>query len=171
MLRQQITERLEQTFSEHGFAEPGVAQLKEACEVSLRTLYKHYPSKEAMVIGALEARHQRYLARLADCAAETSAEMAQRLFEQLGLWMRDCAPNGCLSMNALTAFPDSEAIRTVVDTHKSELRAALVQLTGNNNQSDPLFLLHEGVCASWPLMGDAAVDAAKSTAMMLFKEV
>ena len=61
MLKEQITISLEHTFSQYGFAEPSVAELKNACNVSLRTLYKHYPSKEAMVVGALAYRHQRYL--------------------------------------------------------------------------------------------------------------
>ena len=61
MLREQIAASLEVAFSQQGFAEPSVAQLKTACGVSLRTLYKHFPSKEAMIVGALEYRHQRYL--------------------------------------------------------------------------------------------------------------
>ncbi|MEF1262780.1 TetR/AcrR family transcriptional regulator, partial [Vibrio harveyi] len=40
MLKEQIAANLEQAFSELGFAEPSVAQLKAACGVSLRTLYK-----------------------------------------------------------------------------------------------------------------------------------
>ena len=61
MLREQIAASLEVAFSQQGFAEPSVAQLKTACNVSLRTLYKHFPSKEAMIVGALEHRHHRYL--------------------------------------------------------------------------------------------------------------
>ena len=61
MLKEKIAADLESAFSKLGFAQPSVAQLKTACNVSLRTLYKHYPSKEAMIISALEYRHKRYM--------------------------------------------------------------------------------------------------------------
>ena len=64
IVKEKIAASLEKAFSQYGFAEPSVPQLKNACEVSLRTLYKYYPSKEAMIVAALEHRHQRYLSFL-----------------------------------------------------------------------------------------------------------
>lgn len=63
--KKQIASRLEQAFNTRGFAEPSVADLKEAAGVSLRTLYRYFPSKDAMVNWALDYRHARYLAFLA----------------------------------------------------------------------------------------------------------
>ena len=68
MLKEQIASGLENALSQQGFVEPSVSDLQNASGVSLRTLYRHFPSKEAMVIGALEHRHARYLDFLADCA-------------------------------------------------------------------------------------------------------
>lgn len=58
MSQQQIAENLERAFSQKGFAEPSVAELKALSGVSMRTLYKYFPSKESMVVGALDYRHQ-----------------------------------------------------------------------------------------------------------------
>ena len=56
-----IATSLEACFVERGFVEPGVDALRDAAGVSLRTLYKYFPSREAMVVGALDHRHERYL--------------------------------------------------------------------------------------------------------------
>ena len=50
MLKQDIAAALEAAFSQHGFTEPSVATLQKLSGVSLRTLYKHYPSKQSMII-------------------------------------------------------------------------------------------------------------------------
>lgn len=65
MDKDQIAARLEALFSQQGFATPSVPEIKKASGVSMRTLYRHFPSKKAMVIGALNHRHARYLAFLA----------------------------------------------------------------------------------------------------------
>ncbi|MBY6186415.1 TetR/AcrR family transcriptional regulator [Marinobacter hydrocarbonoclasticus] len=169
-LKEQIAFRLEQVFSEQGFAEPGVAQLKTACDVSLRTLYKHFPSKEAMIVGALEHRHQRYLKLLNSCASEDAAQTLTGVFDQLANWMRHAAPNGCLYNNALAAFPDSQPIQQVVKQQKDALHGALAQLSQRDDLATPLFLLHEGVTCAWPLMAEQAVEAAKRSALTLLKE-
>ena len=85
MLKHQIAASLEQAFSTHGFAEPNVAQLKAACNVSLRTLYKHYPSKEAMIVAALEYRHQRYLDFLLNDNPHKGIESVIHIFQKLEL--------------------------------------------------------------------------------------
>ncbi|WP_367180608.1 TetR family transcriptional regulator [uncultured Ruegeria sp.] len=43
-----------------GFAGPGVEALRAGADVSLRTLYKYFPSREAMVVGALRHRDRVY---------------------------------------------------------------------------------------------------------------
>ena len=80
MLKEEIAASLELAFSHYGFAEPSVAKLKTACNVSLRTLYKHYPSKEAMIVAALQHRHQRYLTFLLEAFVVSHPEYEHRKF-------------------------------------------------------------------------------------------
>lgn len=169
MLKEQIAASLEQAFSELGFAEPSVAKLKTACGVSLRTLYKHYPSKEAMIIGALEHRHQRYLSFLSDGSSDEGLKAIEHTFDQLERWMTDFAPNGCMSLHALAAFPEHEGIEETVENHKQQVRQFLGKQALNDNLATPLFLLHEGVSSAWPLLGRDAVSAAKQTAKQLLE--
>ena len=167
MLKEQIAASLEQAFSLHGFAEPSVIQLKTACNVSLRTLYKYYPSKEAMIVGALQYRHQRYLAFLLDNLPTDTLDSALHIFHKLEQWLQEYAPHGCLSMNALAAFPDNSLINKVVQEHKREVRQFLAQQSQREDLATALFVLHEGVSSAWPVIGQDAVISAQKVLLQL----
>ncbi|ABV37184.1 conserved hypothetical protein [Shewanella sediminis HAW-EB3] len=170
MLREQIAASLEEAFSKYGFAEPSVAQLKTACNVSLRTLYKYYPSKEAMIVGALEYRHQRYLTFLLNESPSNGVESALYIFNKLEQWMKEYAPHGCLSMNAIAAFPDNPLINKAVKEHKEEVRQFLGQQSQREDLSTALFLLHEGVSSAWPVLGKEAITSAQKALLQLLEE-
>lgn len=170
MLREQIAASLEVAFSQQGFAEPSVAQLKTACNVSLRTLYKHFPSKEAMIVGALEHRHQRYLSLLLEDSPRSGYQAVTHIFNKLQLWMEEYAPHGCLSMNALAAFPDNELINQAVIEHKKEVQALMAKQSQRGDLASELFLLHEGVSSVWPVLGEEAVASAQNMVTKLLKE-
>jgi AcrR family transcriptional regulator len=167
MIEEQIAARLEQKFSQNGFAKPSVAELKKVSGVSLRTLYRYFPSKELMVIGALEHRHRRYLNFIATTDDESAHDSILRIFSQLGAWMEDFAPNGCMSMNALAAFPDNELIHTAVMNHKKEILKMMVALSQSDRIGAELFLLHEGVSSAWSIIGIKAVESAQLVAQRL----
>ncbi|MCQ8867357.1 TetR family transcriptional regulator [Vibrio splendidus] len=170
MLREQIAASLEVAFSQQGFAEPSVAQLKTACDVSLRTLYKHFPSKEAMIVGALEHRHQRYLSLLLEDSPRSGYQAITHIFNKLQQWMEEYAPHGCLSMNALAAFPDNELINQAVIEHKKEVQALMAKQSQREDLASELFLLHEGVSSAWPVLGEEAVASAQNMVTKLLKE-
>ncbi len=167
MIRDQIASRLEQAFSLHGFAEPSVAELKTASGVSLRTLYRHFPSKEAMVVGALQHRHSRYLKFLADGEPAPGRESMTHLFQRLATWMHNDAPNGCMSMSAFAAFPCNPLIHDLVKRHKQEMIEVMARRSGRDDIARELLLLHEGASAAWPLLEMQAIDSAEKTALLL----
>jgi len=169
-MRAQIAARLEKVFSEQGFAEPSVEQIKNACEVSLRTLYKYYPSKQEMIAAALVHRHQRYFNYLLDGAPEAGSDAIMHIFDRLAQWMNDYAANGCMSLNALAAFPEQTVIITVVKEYKLQVREFLSKQSLREDLANELFLLHEGVASAWPVLGDDAVNAAQRTLLILLQE-
>ncbi|MCX2761036.1 TetR/AcrR family transcriptional regulator [Vibrio sp. Sgm 22] len=170
MLREQIAASLEVAFSQQGFAEPSVAQLKTASGVSLRTLYKHFPSKEAMIVGALEYRHQRYLDFLLEESPEAGLESVTHIFNKLQQWLEEYAPHGCMSMNAMAAFPDNALISQAVTKHKEQVRFLIGKQSLREDLATPFFLLHEGVSSAWPVLGEEAVTSAQNMVTKLLKE-
>lgn len=168
MSQQQIAENLELAFAQKGFAEPSVAELKTLSGVSMRTLYKYFPSKESMVVGALNHRHQRYIALLEECAQQSGLDATLSAFDVLGTWMKEHAPKGCLSVNALAAFPDNADINSTVEKHKQQVIDSLAKLSGRDDLSHALFVLHEGTTTAYPILGESAITAAKVAITALF---
>jgi AcrR family transcriptional regulator len=168
-LKQQIAANLEQAFSQYGFAEPSVSKLQKTSGVSLRTLYKHFPSKEAMVVGALAFRHQRYLEFLTQDAPHDNEAFALHTLTKLEHWMKQHAPHGCMSMNAISAFPNNPLVNDAVKQHKHEVRQLLTHHTKNEALAMNLMLVHEGVSSAWPIFGSSVLESAKQTTVLLFK--
>ena len=73
-----------------------------------------------MVVAALEYRHQRYLSFLLQTSPPPGADCLFHIFNKLEQWMEEFAPHGCLSLNAIAAFPDNELINKSVKEHKQK---------------------------------------------------
>lgn len=157
--QEKIAAGLEAAFALHGFTEMGVDGLRHAAQVSLRTLYKYCPSKEDMILLALEHRHNRYFAFLFENDKGKTTPAA--LFDRVGEWMHENDSEGCLFHDAVLSHPGSERIRTMYTWHKQEVAQAMAERTGLEGRSEQLLLIHEGIVQSWPLLGDSAVSSAK----------
>lgn len=166
-----IASDLERSFARQGFAEQGVEALRAGADVSLRTLYRHFPSREAMIIGALQHRDRSYDAWLAG-GPQTGVAHVLHPLVRLGDWLGQVANTGCLFLNALAEYPDSPAIAAVVRDHKARLarqfNRRLDHVAPGQNTTDlaaTLFLLHEGMTQAARLQGrDIAFGAAMHAA-------
>jgi AcrR family transcriptional regulator len=167
--QEHIAARLEEVFWSRGFAEPSVPELRAGAGVSMRTLYRHFPSREAMVLGALEYRHRRYLSYVREGVTLPGLEAAVQLFDKLGGWMRMTAGKECLFRQALAANPGSTEIAAMVKRHKGELLRFFGELSGQESFASRLYLLHEGVTACYAEMGERAVEDAKILVRQMFK--
>ena len=171
--KDRIASDLERTFAEAGFAEQGVEALRAEADVSLRTLYKHFPSREAMIVGALEHRDRTYADWLAG-GSEGGADHVLHPLVRLGDWLGQVANTGCLFLNAWAEYPESEAIAKVVKAHKARLadgfRQRLARVAPGRDTghlAETLFLLHEGMTQAARLQGreiayEAAMHAART---------
>lgn len=165
----EIAAGLEQVFWSRGFADPSVPDLRAGVGVSMRTLYRYFPSREAMILGALEYRHQRYLAYVQEGAGTPGLAAAEQLFDKLGGWMRATQGKECFFRQALAANPDSASIKATVARHKGELLTFFGFLSGRDQFATTLYMLHEGVTACYGEMGETAVEDAKRQVRLMFK--
>lgn len=171
--KQRIASDLERSFASLGFAEQGVEALRGQADVSLRTLYKHFPSREAMIIGALQHRDAAYAEWLAGGPTDGAAHVLHPLV-RLGDWLGEVANTGCLFLNAWAEYPDSAAIAAVVKDHKARLAnefhlrlAHVAPKQDTGHLAETLFLLHEGMTQAARLQGreiayEAAMHAARA---------
>ncbi|MEL7529250.1 MAG: TetR/AcrR family transcriptional regulator [Pseudomonadota bacterium] len=167
--QKQIAAGLERVFWSRGFADPSVPELRAGVGVSMRTLYRYFPSREAMILGALEYRHQRYLAYVREGVSAPGLAAAEQLFDKLGGWMRVTQGKECFFRQALAANPDSTQIKDTVTRHKAELLDFFGVLSGNEHFATTLYLLHEGVTACYAEMDERAVEDAKHQVRLMFK--
>lgn len=165
--QEKIAAGLEQAFAKHGFTELGVDGLRDAAQVSLRTLYKYCPSKVDMIIMALEYRHTRYLTHLFEGLPTHNQQVLDEIFDRVGRWMCENNSEGCLFHNAVVSHPNSVPIRRLLERHKTEVADKLAESTNLVAMREPLLLIHEGIVQSWPILGVQAIASARTLVICL----
>lgn len=166
-----IAAGLERAFAAHGFAQTNIETLRDAAGVSLRTLYKYAPSRDAMVRCALEHRHQRYMERVFQDLPEDPREALAAIMERVAAWMAAEASHGCLFHAAVAAAPQDAELRALLGRHKAEVAHRAAEAAGPPVREADIALIIEGLTQSWPLLGDAAVVSARRLCALLAAEL
>lgn len=138
-------------FYTHGINAVGMELVAERAEVTKKTVYDRYGSKDGLVAAYLRARDERWRAwmdeRLAASTSPSDAVLAS--YQALESWMAAESPRGCAFVNAAAELPDREHPgRQVVVEQKRWLRqlyARLAEAAGVSELADAFFMLHEGV--------------------------
>ncbi|WP_299475076.1 TetR/AcrR family transcriptional regulator [uncultured Roseibium sp.] len=156
-----IAAGLERAFAENGFSEPNIDSLREAAGVSLRTLYKYMPSREEMVLSALEHRHRRYMQLVFDDLPSDGTPVLHAVLDCVAHWMSKEASHGCLFHAAVASAPRDERLRALLAKHKSEVAEKASEISGLQNRQGEIALIVEGLMQAWPLYGEAATRSAK----------
>jgi len=156
--RDDILLAAEAEFERHGFHAVPIDRVISTARVSPRTLYSHFPSKEALVLSVLHERHRRFIAQLEKAAFESS-DPVDGIWQALEDWLSRSKSTGCLFLRAIGEF-DAEPVGTRVTQHKLEVLEMLRRFT---DRPESLSLLIEGATASAPIVGAAeAVKMARA---------
>ena len=167
--REDILEAGQALFGRHGFHAVPIDEVIREAGVSPRTLYAHFPSKEALAVAVLEERHRRFLDSLAGAVDEPDPVTA--LFDRLEEWLTDAGPSGCLFLRALGEF-DSNAITHCVASYRRDLRSVIECFfpSAEEDLIDELLLLVEGATALASTLGAGrAVRSARAAAERMTK--
>lgn len=110
--RERILRTAYELFCHHGLAAIGVERIISEAGVHRTSLYKHFPSKEDLVLAVLERREQvwtrRWLAGIASGGAGP-AEGLLAVFDAFDEWFRREDFEGCLFINSLLEARDTGA--------------------------------------------------------------
>ena len=146
-------------FYEQGIRAVGVDTIANAAEVTKKTLYDRFGSKDKLIAAYLERRNRVWHLFLDDQLAErqpgTPEEVILAMFAALTDWMTE-SQRGCGFINASVelAAPDHPAMPVIV-AQKQWMRAEFVaqaELAGfrdSGELADRLLLLHEGALVSY----------------------
>jgi AcrR family transcriptional regulator len=96
-------------FAENGTARTGVDALIEAAGVAKATFYRHFPSKDALVVAWLQDPRTRWFDRIrvrVEAGAPTPEEVIPRLFDAVADWLEVGDFVGCPYLNTSVEISD-----------------------------------------------------------------
>ena len=140
--RERIVDTAYQLFSRHGIRAVGVDTIAAEAGVAKMTLYRHFPSKDDLVLEFLSRREERWtngwLRAEVELRDSGGAERLLAIFDVFGEWFDRPDFEGCSFINVLLEFddPDHPARRASV-LHLANIREFLAALAGDAGVADP----------------------------------
>ncbi|MFM5167203.1 TetR/AcrR family transcriptional regulator [Aeromonas veronii] len=146
--RQQLVATAYRLFNRHGFHATGIDRIWAEAGSTKRTLYRHFPTKDALIEEVLLARDREFFALLDQRLADVTGreDRLQALFDGFAEWFGRTDFYGCNFINASAEFADPRhPVRKLVMAHKQALLGWVInQLNCSLAQATELCLLLEG---------------------------
>jgi len=165
--QKQILDAAFTLFYRQGFHAVGINEIIKAANVAKKTLYNHFPSKDALIIATLTQHHQQLLQQLQQRLqlAVPGKDSLLVIFEQLDAWIQGEEAqlptfNGCYFTQAFAEF---SAINPAISELCLQHKQAIQQLFSDHVQEfeqdptkqqllvDMFVLLYQGILANSPL--------------------
>jgi AcrR family transcriptional regulator len=166
--RERILLTAYELFRSHGVNAVGVDRIVAEARVAKTTLYRHYGSKDDLVIAVLR-RHDQvwtldWLAKEAKARGETPSAQLMAIFDAFDDWFHQATYQGCLATNTLLEIHDrSEQIRAEALARMADVRAFVRGLAQEAGVDDPDFPLRMQLLMWGAIVGavNGHVDAAR----------
>jgi len=105
--KNQIIEAAYHLFKARGFYATGVDLIMQMAQVSKRTLYKYFPTKNELIVAVLtfyRSTYSDHLNQIVTQSDKTSREKMLMIFDDAKQWFEDENFHGCLAVNAMGEF-------------------------------------------------------------------
>ncbi|MCM5680047.1 TetR/AcrR family transcriptional regulator [Schlegelella sp. S2-27] len=129
--RERILATAHDLFYRHGVRATGIDRVIAEARVTKVTFYRHFPSKNDLVLAYLEARHEHWMQwfRAALERHRAVSPGAAALIPALGEWLRSPGYRGCGFLNSVSELAEElPAVLEVTRRHKREMAAAVETL-------------------------------------------
>lgn len=159
--RERLVEAASILFYQFGYQAVGVDRIVADSGVAKMTLYRHFTSKDDLIVEYLERYETEFWTWFAAAAAESDDPLQKLLaiFEALEERCRSARCVGCPFQAAAAEFPDRDhPANRAARAHKEELRRRLARMAQDAGTPDPdpvanqLALIMEGAFASVRLL-------------------
>jgi AcrR family transcriptional regulator len=149
-------------FYQHGYRAIGVDTLAAESGIGKMTLYRHYPSKDALIVAYLKDSDGLFWNRFEQITkdATTPREKLLAFFESLQEYVKTPQCYGCPFLNVATEYPEMDYPgHQVALEHKQRVRAEFRQLAKEAGAREPealadqLFLLMDGAYMAARMFG------------------
>jgi AcrR family transcriptional regulator len=145
-------------FYKNGINSVGINEILKASGIAKKTLYKHFESKDKLIIATLAQRHSTFIDWLQSCVehSTTNKDFVREFFNALTLWFNNKVAvlvdfRGCYFINtAAECALQSENIFQFCQQHKENVRAMLKENMPVFDEPllDLICMLKEGAIAS-----------------------
>ncbi|TPM39681.1 TetR/AcrR family transcriptional regulator [Mesorhizobium sp. B2-3-4] len=174
--RQHIVETAYALFKRVGFHATGIDRIIAEADVAKMTMYRHFPSKDELIVEVLDHRARRFEEQLDRLARESTApeEKIARIFEWHGRWFRSPDFHGCLFAHALAEFGDprhpvfkaAARQKNGIRQHMQSILAPVMTRGRAESVAATLLMLIEGATLMAQMgRGDAAIRDARKAAL------
>ena len=123
--KQHLIETALVLFNEKGYHATGIDLILAEAKVSKATLYKHFSSKDELILAALQLQHEHVLTMIKSKisnASETGSSRVLAMFDGLHTWFNSESFYGCNFINASAEYASSEdPIHAYAAEHKQSI--------------------------------------------------
>jgi len=129
-------------FYSHGFQAVGIDRIIAAAGVTKTTFYKHFESKDDLMIAAIRQRDEWEMNAWTDAVRKTAGDDPARqllaFFDVLDAWFTSPDFQGCQFINAAAEFPNPhDPVHAVAAEHKRKNRDFFRDLAQAAQAADP----------------------------------
>jgi len=173
--RERILNAADDLFYKEGIRVSGVDTIIEHSGIAKTTFYRHFPSKDSLIVAYLQEREKKYWLQVQTILAKNADSPRQQLidiFEFMRQFLSAPRNRGCPFINCATEFPDpTHPGHQMALSHKRRILAGFTDLCRSARAKDPaglarqLLIIYDGAIMSALQLGAEAplveaVDAA-----------
>lgn len=166
--RERILRTAYELFTQHGLTAVGVDRIVAEAGVAKTTLYRHFRSKDALVVAVLERHVELWLLGWLQSKVSRAGSPRERLlaiFDAFEEWFASPGFEGCLLMNSLAETHDRSAVRAAAVHALGQVYVfvhAIAQETGLRRPADLAHQLQALMCGSIIAAVEGRSDAVRS---------
>ncbi|WP_076589579.1 TetR/AcrR family transcriptional regulator [Vibrio ostreicida] len=126
--KEHILETAESLFNTRGYAAVGVDLIRDTAGVSKTSMYRHFGSKNKLIVAVLARRHWRFEDELGRCTTPdmNMEEKLDAFIDWHVEWFSAEDFHGCMFMHAMSEFKDSDdTIANSASLHKKWLNGRI----------------------------------------------
>ena len=157
--RERILDAAYELFSRRAIRDVGVDEVIEQAGVAKATLYRHFPSKDDLVIAFLERREERWTLAWVEAEARrrgtTPEEQLLAIFELFDEWFQRDDFEACSFINVLLEMRPTHPAGRASVRHLASIRTVVGRLAEEAALRDPAAFAH-----SWHILMKGSIVSA-----------
>ena len=158
--RERILDSAYELFSRRGIRAVGIDEVIERAAVAKATLYRHFKSKDELVLAFLDRREQIWTKERVEAQARqrgaTPEEQLLAIFDVFDEWFHETGFDGCSFINTLLETADRDhPVGRASAAHLENIRSILRSLAEEAGLRDP-----ESFARKWHILMKGSIVAA-----------